>query len=171
MLASTKEELEANMKLLLPEYADKIPVSLDKQPISVIASKIPGYLFQAVILIAFAVGVYIMKPEWLLPEILVFVGIILIWVTVEILRYRTVGLLCDGAGLALADGVFAKRIVYLDYNKMQTIKMKQGPFRKKYHLHQGELHILAATLYSTYITGSYPEPVFEQIHQGMLRKS
>ena len=171
MLASTKEELEANMKLLLPEYANKIPISLEKQPISVIASKIPGYLFGTVLLIACAVGVYIIKPEWLLPEILVFVVIVFGCVIIEILRYRTVGLLCDESGLALADGVFTKRIVYLDYNKMQTIKMKQGPFRKKYQLHQGELHILAATLYSTYITGSYPEAVFEQIHQGMLRKS
>lgn len=171
MLASTKEELEANMQLLLPEYANKIHISLEKQPISVIMTKIPGYLVQVIICAACAIGAYMLKPEWLLGEIMATVAVLVIRVIREMLWYKTTGLFCDENGLAIANGVFSKRITYLDYYKMQTLKMNQGPFRRKYDLYQGTMHILADKLSSVYETGSYPEEVFEQIHQGMLRKN
>jgi uncharacterized membrane protein YdbT with pleckstrin-like domain len=171
MLASTMEELEANMKLLLPEYANKIHISLEKQPRSVIATKVPGYLVQALIGAVGAVCVYLRTPESLLGLIFATVAVLLLRVFQEILWYKTTELYCDEAGLAIASGVFTKRITYLDYYKIQTLKMKQGPFRKKYSLHQGEMHILAAAHSSVYVTGSYPEIVFEQMHLAMLRKS
>lgn len=171
MLASTMKELEANMKLLLPEYANKIHVSLEKQPRSVIATKIPGYLLQITLGAICAVCVYLSVAESLLGVIFAAIAVLLLRIFQEILWYKTTGLYCDEAGLAIATGVFTKRITFLDYYKIQTLKMKQGPFRKKYNLHQGEMHILAAAHSSVYMTGSYPEEVFGQMQQGMLRKS
>lgn len=168
MLASKKEDLEKNMKLLLPEYEKESRLPLKKQPTASIYCKIPGYLIQLVICMIGAVLVHRLKPEWLPAEIAVVAVLIVYRVCYEVLRYQTIGFYCDEEGLAIADGVFTKRIVYIRYDKLQILRTKQGPFYSHYGLYQGELKILAAALFSIYFTGFYSGEMFERIHQGML---
>ena len=151
LLSCTKDEYLKKMKILLPEVAlaDKL-IKQNKEVGWIIAAQfLVVMMFSGII--AYFTTIYL------------FFGIMAAALFIFIMRYLNAGLDLGEKYLAISNGIVRKRTKYMQYEKIQYIKINQGPIGKILKISRGNVFILASILNMVHSIGYYDNKIFDEI--------
>lgn len=171
LLADKYEELERNMKILLPEYELPEIKCLKRPPKRSFGMKI---LYSTIVVLLFLAGFFIgiwsvtgesVSVSVFVPVIVGAGLILLLWILICYLTYRTAGLSHSDSQIILSRGTFGRTIQSISYDKIQFMSVRQGPVQRKLGLCKGNLSILATVSDQTQAIGCYAKEDFDLLEK------
>lgn len=152
LLSENYEEYIIKLKSLLPEF--KIKEDIKKQNKNCIYVNIFNCLIWAI-----GLGVFSSLTTWY------FMIIMIIPIIYYVMKYNTWGIDIDEKYLGVATGTFRKRTKYIEYSKIQYVKISQGLISKIFKIYHGNIFILASLVNRVDSIGYYKLDEFEEINE------
>ena len=97
------------------------------------------------------------------------IAIFLILFLIYYMSYITHGFHLGENNLAVAGGVFSKKISIIKYKKIQYINIRQSPISSKLNLCNADIYILASLGNDMRILGYYNKSIFENLKNKILK--
>ena len=170
VLACNKSQLEEQMRLLLPEYADMGIECIKKQPVAVFWNKLAKTL-TGITVFAFASLIVVeLVPEvenWivvLICSICIAFGILLAF-----LQYFTAGTYFGKDKLLVANGNFTRYITIVPYKNVQYIELHTNGILAHFGLVKGSVHLLAGMANQEKGIPACKSDVLENVVQNFLK--
>ena len=160
-----KDKVEHILKALLPEFADCLQLKEERQPKSIWFVWLWAIF---VYLLVMAIGVGVVAE--FIPEALVYVGVAVAVLSILLLlwkwgTYLTKGSHFEGNYLMLVSGCMGKESVFVKYDKIQHVTIKQSFLAKKCNVVKGYVFLLASSVNQT-----HKMPYFRQEKLETLRE-
>ena len=96
--------------------------------------------------------------------------IMIIPIIYYVMKYNTWGIDIDEKYLGVATGTFRKRTKYIEYSKIQYVKISQGLISKIFKIYHGNIFILASLVNRVDSIGYYKLDEFEEINEKLWWK-
>lgn len=160
-----KEKLDYILKMLLPEFADCLQMKEERQPKSIWFVWLWSIF---VYLLVMAVGIGLVAE--FLPEALLFavLGVALLSALLVLGKwgtYLTKGSQLEGDFLMLVSGCLGKESVFVKYDKIQHVTMKQSFLAKKCGVIKGYIFLLASTANQAHRMPYFKEDKLERLRE------
>ena len=175
LLSGTKEDMQAKLSVLLPEFKLE-KGKIHKRDRLSIFSELPKKIFYFAILITFMIVFGYMN----LLEIPVSWGIYLVYAAGvflilmsllnTVMSFYTEGVSIGENELILVSGYYEKKITWIPYQKIQQLEYSEGPIRRHFGLATGVVHILAKTLESVHAVTCVKKEFYEEIGEHILMR-
>ena len=163
-----KEQIEARIQMLLPEFADCMKIQEQKQDKSIWTIWIPGMIGYLLVMAAiWGVVVELMPEMFLAASLGVGIGTLIV-LLIRIAGYLTKGIAVHENALKIINGSFARRILFVKYEKIQYITAKQNWIAKKYKLQKGSIHLLAASKNTIHDLPYFTEEKMEELKRRII---
>lgn len=138
-----KEKIESQLKILLPEFEVSLETTKERQPRGVFAV----WVANGTVWVGSAVLVATIAAEYMNAGISMVIAVaVVISLYIALLRrlgYITASISIGERLLCISQGSFAKYILFVKYDKIQFLTMKQCIVAKKYGIQKGQIHLLA----------------------------
>lgn len=138
-----REKIQAQMEELLPEFAIAFPKENARQPKGVFAVwTANGIMWLGILVGAVAVAAELMNAG----TTVIIVAAIVVLLYIAILRgtsYITDSVIIGEEMLQLSQGHFGRYLLFVKYDKIQFLTIKQCVVAKKFGIEKGQLHLLA----------------------------
>lgn len=168
LLYGTKNEIKEKLNILLPEFNACIDKEINKCPkCSWIIWSIPISIFIAIITSGVILAMELINKSHII--ILAIGSIICIIGFVVLLGYYfTAGIAVTDSHLVLSKGYFKRELIFIQYNKIQYIKVKQNFIANHFGMYKGEVYILANLLNNIHGFPYCPEHYVKSIKEKIL---
>ena len=102
---------------------------------------------------------------WIGTIILAFCLLCAFW------QWKTKELALLDKKLSISSGIFSKRNITIDYERLQSLSRFVDPISRRYHLTRGMVTILAAAANRANTIGYFPNAYFDRIEEEILRSA
>lgn len=160
-----KEKLYYIVKALLPEFAECLECKEECQPKSIWFVWLWSILIYLIVVAVGMSAVMEFAPE---VSTYVAVGVAIVSIVLALWKwgtYLTKGSYFDGAHLMLVTGCVGKQSIFVKYNKIQYITVKQNFLAKRCGIVKGEIHLLASLANQTHIIPYFDEKKLERVRE------
>lgn len=139
-----KEKIVEQLHMLLPEFDGCIEIQENRQPKSIWLIWIPRVLmFFAFVGVGYALTAEFV-PEMREPVIWAAVVMAIWFLVLKVTGYFTKGVAVHNQFLKIVDGSFAKRTLFVKYNKIQYVTSKQNLIAKHFKVQYAQIWLLAS---------------------------
>ncbi len=143
------EKIEEQLKMLLPEFKIQLTTEGERQPKGVWAVwTANGILWVSGTAAIAAIGAEFLDSGAALVGAVA--AVILCIVLLRFTAYMTDSVFVEEQFLKISQGHFGKYILFVKYDKIQFLTMKQCVVAKKYGIEKGQIHLLAAAKNQTH---------------------
>lgn len=163
-----REKLERQIKMLLPEFADCLEIREERQPSCIWLIWLPALVLYLIIMGTGCAILVNYVPEMKVEAIVAIIVLGLIVLVVKTAEYFTIGCIAHEHFLKIVSGCFGKRSLYVKYDKIQFVTIKQNVLAKQFHVQKGNIHLLAAIKNQVHILPYFSEEDVERL-KGKLR--
>lgn len=143
---SKLEIIKDQLHKMLPEFDGAIEIKEEKQPGAIWLLSLPWFLlYIAVTIIAYiTIGTY--APDTDMKNGVIFAAVvILLWrIITKLAGFITRGIKVDERFLKIVDGGFAKRTLFVKYDKIQYVTGRQCVIAKHFRIQKGTISLLAS---------------------------
>lgn len=139
-----KNVLMERIQSLLPEFAEHLDFSVERQPKSIWIVSLWGNLMFLLFIGAISAVVAQLLPEIVGVTISGVIVIILAVLAIELAEYLTKGSKFVGPILTIATGAFARKFVFVKYDKIQYVRLHQNFIAKHFSIQKGTVQLLAS---------------------------
>ena len=160
-----KEKIEERLNVLLPEFEITLGSCQERQPKGVGAVWFAnGLLGVGIGVLAAAIAAEFMDAG-ISMVIAVAVVTTLYIVLLRRLNYITASISVGDNLLQIAQGSFSKYILFVKYDKIQFLTMKQCMVAKRYGIQKGQIHLLAAAINQVHNLPYMKEEKMEELRE------
>ncbi len=164
-----KDKLEHILKALLPEFSDCMQLKEERQPKSIWLVWMWPMLAYLLVM-AMALGVV---AEFI-PEALIYITIGIAVLSALIVfwkwgTYLTKGSRFEGEFLMLVSGCMGKQAVFVKYDKIQHVTIKQSFLAKKCKVANGHIYLLASSANQTHGIPYFKEAKAELLKEKVIK--
>lgn len=167
---SKVEQIKEQLHILIPEFDGALEIKEEKQPKEIWLLSIPWLtLYLVLCIVAYSlVGHYtsdapIKNGVWIVAALLLLCRIIY-----KVAGFLTKGIKVDEKYLKIVDGSFAKRMLFVKYDKIQYITGKQCIIAKKFHIQKGSISLLASMKNRMHTLPYFKESDMERLKRNLL---
>ena len=139
-----REKVEEQLKILLPEFDIELETKGERQPKSVFAVWAANGLMWILGIVVIAMIAAEFMKTGVTMVVVVTVVIALYIVLLRGSAYITDYVVIGEKLLKISQGHFSKYILFVKYEKIQFLTMKQCVVAKKFGIEKGEIHLLAS---------------------------
>lgn len=139
-----KDVLMTRIQSLLPEFAEHLDFTIERQPKSIWIVSLWGNLMFLLFMGGITVVVAQLFPEIIGVAISGIIVIILAVLAIELAEYLTKGTKFVGPILTIATGAFARKFVFVKYDKIQYVRLHQNFIAKHFGIQRGTAQLLAS---------------------------
>ena len=167
---SKLETIQNQLHILLPEFDGAIEIKEEKQPAVIWLLSLPWL----VIYLAITGVTYFLVEAYTLGAsikygVLVVAAVILIWRGMNNLaRFLTRGIKVDEKFLKIVDGGFAKKMLFVKYDKIQYVTGRQCVIAKHFGIQKGTISLLASLKNRIHELPYFKENDMEQLKKKMI---
>ncbi len=162
------EKIEARMKMLLPEFDGCLEIQETRQQKEIWLIWLPAVLiYLAIVAVGFGVTAEFW-PEAKVPFLIIGAIISALLLISKVASYFTKGIGVDEKLLKVVDGSFARRTLFVKYEKIQYITSKQNFIAKKFKLQKGDVHLLAAMKNQINELPYFEEEILEELKKRII---
>lgn len=165
---SKLETIQEQLHMLLPEFDGAIEIKEEKQSKAVWLLSIPWLiLYIAIVAVAY---MFMADYEPELKEAIIFAAVVIfLWRLIsKIAAYITKGIKVDEKFLKIVDGKFAKRTLFVKYDKIQYITGKQCVIAKQFNIQKGTISLLASMKNRIHELPYFKENDMEQLKNKLI---
>lgn len=166
-----REKIEKQLKVLLPEFNGCFQIKEERQPKCVWVLWIPMVVL---VVSSFWIGMTIpgeFFEEFVPTSILIIctIAILSLMFATKLGEYFTVGLAINEKLLKITSGYLGKRSLFVKYDKIQFVTIKQNILAKHFGVQRGQIHILAATKNQVHMLPYFRSGEFEKLREYILK--
>jgi len=167
---SKLETIQNQLHILLPEFDGAIEIKEEKQPAVIWLLSLPWL----VIYLAITGVAYFLVEAYTLGAsikygVLVVAAVILIWRGMNNLaRFLTRGIKVDERFLKIVDGGFAKKMLFVKYDKIQYVTGRQCVIAKHFGIQKGTISLLASMKNRIHELPYFKENDMEQLKNKLI---
>lgn len=168
---SKLDTIQEQLHMLLPEFDGAIEIKEEKQPKAIWLLSIPWLLLYIVITaVAYIlVANYAPEPEVMKDGVIFVAAVIFVWrLIAKIARFITKGIKVDEKFLKIVDGGFAKRTLFVKYDKIQYVTGKQCVLAKHFKIQKGTISLLASLKNRIHELPYFKENDMEQLKKHLI---
>ncbi len=165
-----QDDLYKEINRLLPDYKTVLKRNINKQPKRVWFIWIINIVIYFVLTI---VGYLLTKSYFTEYKTYILLGIIIIGILIivlKILKYNTEGSIIENKYLIISKGYLEKKIIYIPYEKIQFLELKQNIIAKKLKIQKGNIYLLASSTNRIQKIPYFEENKTNFIKQVLLKK-
>ena len=164
------DKIKDQLHLLLPEFDEALEIKEEKQPAVVWLFSIPWWILYVVIAAVtyVMVGNYAEDPE--LKNAVIFAAIVIAaWRLIcKLAGFFTKAIKVDEKFLKIVDGGFAKRTLFVKYDKIQYVTGKQCVIAKQFGIQKGTISLLASLKNRIHELPYFKENDMEQLKSKLI---
>lgn len=141
-----KEKIKEQLQMLLPEFDGALDIQEERQPKVTWLLSLPWLFLYIVITVVAYIVVATYTPDADLKGEVIFVAVVIaIWrLITKLAGFLTKGIKVDEKFLKIVDGGFAKRTLFVKYDKIQYITGKQCIIARHFKIQKGSISLLAS---------------------------
>lgn len=165
---SKLETIQEQLHMLLPEFDGAIEIKEEKQSKAVWLLSVPWLiLYIAIVAVAY---MFMADYEPELKEAIIFAAVVIfLWRLIsKIAAFLTKGIKVDEKFLKIVDGKFAKRTLFVKYDKIQYITGKQCVIAKQFNIQKGTISLLASMKNRIHELPYFKENDMEQLKNKLI---
>lgn len=163
------EKIKSQFHLLLPEFEDCLEIKEEKQPKCIWIIWIPAVIIYLLVMAA-GVGVLTELVEDSLIPGIVGVTVASLWLLIaKTARYLTEGCAVHDQFLKVVSGSFGRQSLFVKYDKIQYITIKQNFIAKRYQVQKGDIHLLASLKNQIHSLPYFKMDEMEQLKKQILK--
>ena len=165
---SKLETIQEQLHMLLPEFDGAIEIKEEKQSKAVWLLSVPWLiLYIAIVAVAY---MFMADYEPELKEAIIFAAVVIfLWRLIsKIAAFLTKGIKVDEKFLKIVDGKFAKRTLFVKYDKIQYITGKQCVIAKQFKIQKGTISLLASMKNRIHELPYFKENDMEQLKNKLI---
>ena len=165
---SKLETIQEQLHMLLPEFDGAIEIKEEKQSKAVWLLSVPWLiLYTAIVAVAY---MFMADYEPELKEAIIFAAVVIfLWRLIsKIAAFLTKGIKVDEKFLKIVDGKFAKRTLFVKYDKIQYITGKQCVIAKQFKIQKGTISLLASMKNRIHELPYFKENDMEQLKNKLI---
>lgn len=163
-----KEKLHYIVKALLPEFAECLECKEERQPKSIWFVWIWSIFIYLIVVAVGMCAVIEFVPEM---RIFAMIGVVVVSIILILWKwgtYLTKGSHFEGTHLMLVTGCVGKQIVFVKYDKIQYVTVKQSFLAKRCGIVKGEIHLLASLANQTHSIPYFKKQQVEVLKENIL---
>lgn len=169
LLYDKKEKIEAEVERLLPEFAGCLEKEAVRQPKEVwILKLIPILLYTACATSIVLMGGYIWGIRTGLFVGAAAIALSLFFLLNMILSFKVCGSSIDEDYLQIVRGCYGKQILFVKYEKIQYVELKQNFLAKHFHMQKAQIHLLASARNKDHVIPYFAEEQAEKLKLELL---
>lgn len=165
------ETIKEQLHMLLPEFDGAIEIKEEKQSKAVWLLSVPWLiLYIAIVAVAY---MFMADYEPELKEAIICAAVVIfLWRLIsKIAAFLTKGIKVDEKFLKIVDGKFAKRTLFVKYDKIQYITGKQCVIAKQFKIQKGTISLLASMKNRIHELPYFEEKEMEKLKDSLIRKN
>ena len=168
LLYSKLETIQEQLHMLLPEFDGAIEIKEEKQSKAVWLLSVPWLILYIAIVAVAYMFMADYAPE--LKEAIIFAAVVIfLWRLIsKIAAFLTKGIKVDEKFLKIVDGKFAKRTLFVKYDKIQYITGKQCVIAKQFKIQKGTISLLASMKNRIHELPYFKENDMEQLKNKLI---
>ncbi len=139
-----KEKIEEQLKVLLPEFDIDLSTGAERQPRGVLAVWTANGLMWVGIIVPIVAIIAEIMATGIAMVVVVAIVLLLYIVLLRGSAYRTDCAFVGDEILKVAQGHFSRYLLFVKYDKIQFLTIKQCIVAKKYGIAKGQIHLLAS---------------------------
>lgn len=171
LLSESRQGMQDKLSLLLPEFLIEEPNLIRRKKNTLCGELICTFVTAVVIFIAvhYLPDLLEISDTWAgIVSVFVFLFALLFWCAWIYMLLRTEGISVGDEILAISSGAFAKRIVWIPYQRIQSMVFSQGPVARHFGYAKGTVQILASVVNSSHAISCFDTDIYRQIQERML---
>ena len=171
---SKLETIQNQLHIMLPEFDGALEIKEEKQPAVIWLLSIPWWILYVVIMIVIYLvfATYVAGPEdkdaVALGLIFAAVGMALCYLIHKLASFLTKGIKVDEKFLKIVDGGFAKRTLFVKYDKIQYVTGRQCVIAKHFGIQKGTISLLASLKNRIHELPYFKENDMEQLKSKLI---
>ena len=167
---SKLETIQNQLQQLLPEFDGALEIKEEKQPVSIWLLSLPWLvLYLGITGVAYLLVEAYTFGASIKYGVLVASAVILIWRGINNLaRFLTRGIKVDEKFLKIVDGGFAKKILFVKYDKIQYVTGRQCVIAKHFGIQKGTISLLASLKNRIHELPYFKENDMEQLKNNLI---
>ncbi|MBQ2900512.1 MAG: PH domain-containing protein [Agathobacter sp.] len=167
---SKLETIQNQLQQLLPEFDGVLEIKEEKQPVSIWLLSLPWLvLYLGITGVAYLLVEAYTFGASIKYGVLVASAVILIWRGINNLaRFLTRGIKVDEKFLKIVDGGFAKKILFVKYDKIQYVTGRQCVIAKHFGIQKGTISLLASLKNRIHELPYFKENDMEQLKKKLI---
>lgn len=171
---SKLETIQNQLHMMLPEFDGALEIKEEKQPAAIWLLSIPWWILYGVIMIVLYLvfATYAAGPEdkdaVAIALIFVAVGMALCYLIHKLASFLTKGIKVDEKFLKIVDGAFAKRTLFVKYDKIQYVTGRQCIIAKHFGIQKGTISLLASLKNRIHELPYFKENDMEQLKKQLI---
>ena len=171
---SKLETIQNQLHIMLPEFDGALEIKEEKQPAAIWLLSIPWWILYGVIMIVIYLvfATYVAGPEDKdavgLGVIFAAVGMALCYLIHKLAAFLTKGIKVDEKFLKIVDGGFAKRTLFVKYDKIQYVTGRQCVIAKHFGIQKGTISLLASLKNRIHELPYFKENDMEQLKSKLI---
>ena len=167
---SKLETIQNQLQQLLPEFDGALEIKEEKQPVSIWLLSLPWLvLYLGITGVAYLLVEAYTFGASIKYGVLVASAVILIWRGINNLaRFLTKGIKVDEKFLKIVDGGFAKKILFVKYDKIQYVTGRQCVIAKHFGIQKGTISLLASLKNRIHELPYFKENDMEQLKNQLI---
>ena len=167
---SKLETIQNQLQQLLPEFDGALEIKEEKQPVSIWLLSLPWLvLYLGITGVAYLLVEAYTFGASIKYGVLVASAVILIWRGINNLaRFLTRGIKVDEKFLKIVDGGFAKKILFVKYDKIQYVTGRQCVIAKHFGIQKGTISLLASLKNRIHELPYFKENDMEQLKKKLI---
>ncbi len=168
LMYEKEEKIRQQMEELLPEFASCMDKKIKRQPAAVWKAWLVA---EVIVLLIFAAGYFAVLE--LASEAAPYVGIgllilLLLGLLWKIFQFKTQGTCFEKEIFGISLGAFGREKIFVKYDKIQYVSVKQNFIAKKCGVAKMEIHLLASMVNQTHYVPYFKEERADEIKQVLL---
>ena len=167
---SKVEQIKAQLHILLPEFDGALEMKEEKQPKEIWLLSIPWLVLYLILcVVTYGIIGYYTSDAPIKYGVWMIVGVLLIFRTIfKLGGFFTKGVKVGEKFLKIVDGCFAKRILFVKYEKIQYVTGKQCIIAKHFHMQKGSISLLASLKNHMHALPYFKENDMEQLKNYLI---
>jgi uncharacterized membrane protein YdbT with pleckstrin-like domain len=164
---SKLETIEEQLHVLLPEFDGALEIKEEKQPVAIWLLSIPWFVLYILIVavVYILIGTYA-SDSGMKDGVIFAAAVLLIWrMITKLAGFLTKGIKVDEKFLKIVSGGFAKRTLFVKYDKIQYVTGTQCVIAKHFKIQKGTISLLASLK-----NRMHELPYFKEIDMEQLKK-
>ena len=164
------EQIKEQLHVLIPEFDGALEIKEERQPKEIWLLSLPWLILYLI----FCVVIYVLTGYYTSDEdvktAVVFVAFVLFICRLifKIGGFFTKGIKVNESFLKIVDGCFAKRVLFVKYNKIQYVTGKQCVIAKHFQIQKGSISLLASMKNRMHVLPYFKEADMERLKKYLI---
>ena len=163
-------QIEKQLHILIPEFDGALEIKEEKQSKAIWLLSIPWVLFYIVLCVAayMLIGHYAPDSEINVVFGVIAAALLIFGIVIKFAGFLTKGVKVDEKYLKIVNGFFAKRILFVKYDKIQYVTGTQCIIAKHFKIQKGSISLLASMKNRMHTLPYFKETDMERLKEYLI---